>query len=171
MFSIDIAYVSYISCSYIFISEGGLSHVIPYKSQQKDLNQDLTVQLDEINYKEPKGATLMRMKELLYNFGRCDMFCDDHAIPIPPRTVFLSDIVEDDLDQLSEVIFNPMLMTPSTDYSTVFTTLKRMKEQINSLEQTHCQYVNTMLLLVLQQQQNLGRRFCTSKIHLSPPVA
>ena len=25
--------------------------------------------------------------------------------------------------------------------------------------------------LVLQQQQNLGRRFGTSKIHLSPPVA
>ena len=27
------------------------------------------------------------------------------------------------------------------------------------------------LVLVLQQQQNLGRRFGTSKMHLSPPVA
>ena len=110
------------------------------KSQQKDLNQDLTVQLDEIIYREPKRATLMRMKELLYNFGRCDMFYDDRAMPIPHWTVFQSDIVEDNLDQLSEVILNPMLMAPPTDYSTVFTTLKRMEEQMNSLEQTHCQY-------------------------------
>ena len=31
--------------------------------------------------------------------------------------------------------------------------------------------INTELWNLLQQQQNLGRRFGTSKMHLSPPVA
>ena len=36
--------------------------------------------------------------------------------------------------------------------------------------QRHCGSI-LVLFLVLQQQQNLGRRFGTSKMHLSPPVA
>ena len=53
----------------------------------------------------------MRMKELLYNFGCCGMFCDDSAISLPSWTVFQSDIVEDNFDQPSEVIINPIYMT------------------------------------------------------------
>ena len=36
--------------------------------------------------------------------------------------------------------------------------------------QRHCGSI-LVLFLVLQQQQNLGRRFGTSKMHLRPPVA
>ena len=56
------------------------------------------VQLDEVNYMKPKRATVMRKKELLYNFGCCDIFCDNRAVPVPPWNVFRSDIDEEKLE-------------------------------------------------------------------------
>ena len=76
------ACVSYLYCSVISVAGGGLSYIIPYKkpTERPAPVFDTPVQLDELNYTEPKKATVMRMKKLLYNFVRCDIFCDDRAV-------------------------------------------------------------------------------------------
>ena len=48
------------------------------------------VKMNELNVDEPKSAKALRLKELLYNMGRCDSFCDERAVTLPPWTVFQS---------------------------------------------------------------------------------
>lgn len=87
------------------------------------------------------------MKELLYNMGRCDTFCDDRAVSLPPWTVFQSQIEPDCLHDTAEVAFNPIIMAPPNDYNTVYTTLKRTKEQMSALGQNVCPITFDMGLL------------------------
>ena len=137
---ISFQFYLYYYCSIFSVAGGGLSRVIAYKkpTNRPEPFFGTPVKLEELCFSEPKRATVMRMKELLYNFGRCHIFCDDRAVPLPPWTVFQSDITEDKLDEQSEIIFNPIRMSPPTDYSTLYTTLKRMKEQMNAVGQTNC---------------------------------
>lgn len=51
------------------------------------------------------------------------------------------------LTETAEIVFNPIIMAPPNDYSTVYTTLKRTKEQMNALGQHICPIVFDMELL------------------------
>ena len=105
------------------------------------------VKMNELNVDEPKSAKALRLKELLYNMGRCDSFCDDRAVTLPPWTVFQSRIEPDILHDTADVVFNPIIMAPPNDYNTVYTTLKRTKEQMNALGQEICPVTFDMGLL------------------------
>lgn len=59
------------------------------------------------------------------------MFADDIAFTensLPPWTVFQSVVEHDNLESQSRVVFNPIIMAPPNDYSTVYTALKRVRE-------------------------------------------
>jgi len=84
----------------------------------------------DIGLVEPHAAKILRLKELLYSLGRCSVFCDDRAVDkLPPWTVYQSLVEEDVLSTKSNIIFNPIIMAAPNDYNTVYTTLKRVKEQ------------------------------------------
>ena len=70
--------------------------------------------------------------------GRCDSFCDDRAVTLPPWTVFQSQMEPDILHDTTDVVFNPIIMAPPNDYNTVYTIRKRTKEQMNALGQEIC---------------------------------
>ena len=87
------------------------------------------VKSDELEFEEPKSHKILRLKDLLYNIGRSSMFCDDRAVSVPPWTIFQSRVEGDILTSAATVVFNPIIMSSPTDISTVYTTLKRAKEQ------------------------------------------
>ena len=58
-----------------------------------------------------------------------------------------SRVEEDILTSAASVVFNPIIMSSPTDVSTVYTTLKRAKEQVNALGQNICPIVFDMGLL------------------------
>ena len=82
---------------------------------------------DGIKYTEPERAKGMRMYEILYNFGRCDFF-----VMIDLDCLFLARNCKVQTDRIIRNYFNLILMVPPTSYSTVYTTLKRVMEQMNS---------------------------------------
>ena len=115
------------------------------------------VNINELNIDEPKSAKALRLKELLYNMGRCDSFCDDRAVTLPPWTVFQSRIEPDILHDTADVVFNPIIMAPPNDYNTVYTTPKRTKEQMNALGQEICPFTFDMGLLTKALEVVLSR--------------
>ena len=66
---------------------------------------------------------------------------------MPLWTIFQSRVDTDVLDSQFQIIFNHIIMASPTDFSTVFTILKRTKEQLNSLGQRICPIVFDMGLL------------------------
>ncbi|XP_053373036.1 uncharacterized protein LOC123541526 [Mercenaria mercenaria] len=102
---------------------------------------------DEVKLPEPEAAKVMKMKELLYNLSRLHLFCDDRFEKTPPWTIFQSQISSDQLAESSDVVFNPIIMSTPTHYNTVYTTLKRIKEQMNALGQSNCPVFFDMGLL------------------------
>ena len=102
---------------------------------------------EELKSSEPESHKMLRLKDLLYNIGRSSIFCDDRAVSVPPWTIFQSKVEEDILTSAATVVFNPILMSSPTDISTVYTTLKRAKEQVNALGQNICPIVFDMGLL------------------------
>ena len=105
------------------------------------------VSLDELKGAEPEAAKILRLKELMYNIGRTDIFCEDVSEQVPPWTVYHSIFEPDRLQHPSDIVFNPIIMAPPNDYNTVYTTLKRTKEQINALGQHICPIFFDMGLL------------------------
>ncbi|MEW8548470.1 MAG: hypothetical protein AB2693_33625 [Candidatus Thiodiazotropha sp.] len=95
------------------------------------------------------SVKMAKLKELLYNISRCDVFCDDRgeSSDVPLWSTFHTKIQVDNQITVSTVAFNPIIMAPPTDYSTVYTTLKRMKECINALGQTYAPVYFDMGLL------------------------
>ena len=105
------------------------------------------VKSDELKLDEPKSHKMLRLKDLLYNIDRNSSFCDDRAVPVPTWTIFRSRVEEDILTSAASVVFNPIIMSSPTDISTVYTTLKRAKEQVYVLGQNICPIVFYMGLL------------------------
>jgi hypothetical protein len=87
-----------------------------------------------------KQATL---KELLYAFGRCTVFCEDvsETQSIPHWNIFQSE-TSDSHHSVSNISYNPIIMATPTDYNTVYTTILRTKEVVNALGQS---YVPTVI--------------------------
>ena len=76
-------------------------------------------------------------KELLYSLTRSDTFCDnDGESSVPPWNPFHASFESRAQKSVSNVAFNPIIMAPSSDYSTIYTTLKRTKECVNALGQS-----------------------------------
>ena len=55
-----------------------------------------------------------------------------------PWTIFQSDVEPDHIHSKRNSFFNPIIMAPPNDYSTVYTPLKSIKEQINALDKKYC---------------------------------
>ena len=106
------------------------------------------VKLEELNPPEPKSFNQLRLKELLYNLGRnrISSMMDDRS-GMPPWTVFQSNVQTDVLSDKADIVFNLIIMSTPNDYNTVYTVLKRTKEQINALGQSVCPIVFDMGLL------------------------
>lgn len=139
---------------YVFLLGRGLAHTLVYRKPDRRPSPALQppVQPDELCFTEPDDAKVLRMKELLYTVGRnvlLDM-CDDRAVSdtsFPPWTVFQGLVQNDVTSDAVNVAFNPIIMAPPNDFSTVYTVLKRTKEQMNALGQTICPIVFDMGLL------------------------
>ena len=103
----------------------------PVFYQQPSLEEMTPVSSDSVHF--------AKLKELVYNMSRCDIFCDDRAegSVSPPWSSFHATFKSKNQQHVSNVAFNPIIMAPPTDYSTVYTTLKRVKECLNALGQTH----------------------------------
>lgn len=80
------------------------------------------------------------MTETIYNISRTNVFHDERYVSshVPPWSVYHSilNMNKHDTDP-SKIAFNPIIMAPPTDPSTVFTTLLRLKETANTLGQEH----------------------------------
>ena len=100
---------------------------------------------EEVHLPEPEAAKLMKLKYMMYNCGRLGYFCDDRFEN--SWHVFQTKTTDDELQEPSEVLFNPIIMATPTHYDTVYTTLKRFKEQLNAIGQTCCPIVFDMGLL------------------------
>jgi len=112
------------------------------------------VEADELHEPhEPDAARLLRLQELMYTVGRRHTLastCDDRAVPssaYPSWTVFQSCLQNDLVSDSVDVVFNPIIMAPPNDFNTVYTVLKRTKEQMNALGQQVCPIVFDMGLL------------------------
>ena len=132
----------------------GLAHTLRYERPTQRPSPVLNPPLkpDELNQPPPDQARLLRLKELLYSVGRNKLLsvCDDRAIrdtAFPSWTVFQTHIQDDNLSDTIHVAFNPIILAPPNDYNTVYTTLKRTKEQRNALGQDVCPIVFDMGLL------------------------
>jgi hypothetical protein len=77
-----------------------------------------------------KQATL---KELLYAFGRCTVFCEDvsETQSIPHLNILQLE-TSDSRHSVSNISYNQIIMATPTDYNTVFTTLLRTNEVLNA---------------------------------------
>ena len=66
---------------------------------------------------------------------------------------------------VSTIAFNPILMAPPTDHNTIYTTLLRNKEIVNSLGQEHLPFTFDMGILtaMLSYQDSVTVCFSTSK--------
>ena len=107
-----------------------------------------SVRPEELESEEPSSNKILRLKNLLHNFGRSGpVFCDDRAQPVEPWTIFQSKVESDWLTDPATMLFNPIVMASPTDFSTVYTTLKRTKEQMNALGQFVCPIFFDMGLL------------------------
>ena len=127
-----------------------MSHVLPYVKPNERPQPPMSppVRPEELESKEPSSHKLLRLKNLLHNFGRSGVvFCDDRAQPVEPWTIFQSKVESDRLTDPATVLFNPIVMASPTDFSTVYTTLKRTKEQMNALGQSVCPIFFDMGLL------------------------
>ena len=127
-----------------------MSHVLPYVKPNERPQPPMSppVRPEELESEEPSSHKLLRLKNLLHNFGRSGVvFCDDRAQPVEPWTIFQSKVESDRLTDPATVLFNPIVMASPTDFSTVYTTLKRTKEQMNALGQSVCPICFDMGLL------------------------
>ena len=117
--------------------------MLPYRNRKPQQRPEPTFyqqpRLQDIQNVSTDSVKEAKLKELLYNMSRCDVFCDDReeSSEIPLWSMFHSKVQADYQQAVSNVAFNPIIMAPPTDYSTVYTTLKRMKECINSLGQAY----------------------------------
>jgi len=110
---------------------------------------DPVVSLQEIKPTITPAVKLARLKELLYTFGRCSVFCDDlsEKSSLPPWDVFHANSLCDVTASVSNVAYNPIIMATPTDYSTVYTVLLRLKECMNALGQQYAPVIFDMSLL------------------------
>ena len=68
-------------------------------------------------------------------------------ISFPCWSAFNAYLKTDNKEAVSAVAFNPIIMAPPTDHSTIYTTMKRMKEASNVLEQSHIPVFFDMAIL------------------------
>lgn len=124
------------------VSGDGLSHTLVYKKPTNRPNPQLStpVHMSELSCPEPDDAKQLRINEIMYTMCRSESLS-------PPWTVFQSHVQTDTFTEPAEVVFNPIIMAPPTELNTVYTTLKRTKEQVNALGQSVCPIVFDMGLL------------------------
>ncbi|XP_052801704.1 uncharacterized protein LOC128232273 [Mya arenaria] len=130
---------------------GSLCSITPYR---KPINRpcptfEPVVSLEEVNPTVTPAVTQSRLKELLYSFGRCSVFCDDisERSIYPPWDGFHAKTMFDATASVSNVAFNPIIMATPTDYSTIYTVLLRLKECMNALGQQYAPVIFDMSLL------------------------
>ena len=77
--------------------------------------------------------------EIIYNIARCGVFHHPAANNIPPWGPYDATISSrsSELTGISKVAFNPIIKAPPNDFSTVYTTLMRMKKSMHLMGQTH----------------------------------
>ena len=97
---------------------------------------------------ESSDVTKAKAIELVYTIARSGLFSHKATEDtIPPWGVFHVGTEAESSPAVSTVAFNPILMAAPTDLSTVYTTLKRAKEAINSLGQPYAPVYFDMGLL------------------------
>ena len=107
---------------------GSLSTVLHYKKPVKRPEPVISPQttVDELknlgNSAQDQTAT-----EFIYSFGR------RLSKSLPPWSVFHSKLTQTPALEVSNVVYNPILMAPPSDQNTIYTILKRAKEEVNGL--------------------------------------
>ncbi|XP_060579912.1 uncharacterized protein LOC132736731 [Ruditapes philippinarum] len=131
---------------------GSLYHITAYKkpTSRPCPHFDPPVTKKEVKPIECMSVKAAKMKELLFNFGRCSVFCEDQAENslgrFQPWDTFQASVMQD-TPSISNVAYNPIIMATPTDYSTVYTVLLRLKECMNELGQGYAPVVFDMSLL------------------------
>jgi hypothetical protein len=124
---------------FLFVLGGNLSTVLPFRkpSKRPEPKFEPPVVANEVKMQcESNDVARAKNIELVYSVARSGLFSHDGTgDSIPPWGTFHVGIAAESSPAVSTVAFNPILMAPPTDASTVYTTLKRAKEAINSLGQ------------------------------------
>ncbi|WAR09163.1 hypothetical protein MAR_019121, partial [Mya arenaria] len=130
---------------------GSLCNITPYR---KPINRpcptfEPVVSLEEVNPTVTPAVTQSRLKELLYSFGQCSVFCADlsERSVYPLWDMFHAKTMFDATASVSNVAFNPIIMATPTDYSTIYTVLLRLKECMNVLGQQYAPVIFDMSML------------------------
>jgi hypothetical protein len=130
-----------------FLTTGGnLSSVLPYRkpTQRPEPIIKPPAKMCEIHIPASDEFLKARLIELVYNIARSRQFVDDLAAPeMPHWSVFHASFLTESTKRVSNIAFNPIIMAPPTDYSTVYTTLKRMLKTMNMLGH-YCGFKNVV---------------------------
>ena len=117
------------------VSGANLSSVMHYAKPTKEAESIIVPSptVMDITPSHTPRVHRLELTELVYHIGRSAGNDQDHLLPWTP---FQVKIVKDNVP-VSTIAYNPILMAPPTDYSTVYTTLMRNKAIVNSLGQDH----------------------------------
>ena len=86
--------------------------------------------------------------ELTYIMARSGVFSSlSGDTRVPPWSTYHAQITPNVEMDVATIAFNPIIMAPPNDHSTVYTTLKRLKEAINALGHKHAPITFDMGLL------------------------
>ena len=128
-----------VSSSRTLKKQPDLSEVIPYQKPPHIPEPRLTGQVvsDSLIVRPTINIEKAQMTELPYQVLRSGSFgLKEKNISFPCWSAFNAYLKMDNKDAASAVAFNPIIMAPPTDHSTIYTTMKRMKEASNVLGQS-----------------------------------
>ena len=128
-----------------------LSEVLPYQKPSHRPEPRLTGQVvsDSLIVRPTVNIEKAQMTEFAYQVLRSGSFgLMEMNISFPCWSAFNAYLKTDDKEAVSAVAFNPIIMAPPTDHSTIYTTMKRMKEAASVLGQSHIPVFFDMAILM-----------------------
>ena len=146
-------YFLFINKNDFCISAGGLSRVLPYKkpAQRPQPSFHPPVSIDEL--KPSTKSVIVESAiatEAIYHLSRSGLFhTKEDTTWVPPWGSYHAALSPDvgKNQAVSSVAYNPIIMAPPSDPATIYTTLMRNKEIINSLGYPYAPIVFDMGLL------------------------
>ena len=129
-----------VSSSRTLKKQPDLSEVLPYQKPSHRPEPRLTGQVvsDSLIVRPTVNIEKAQMTEFAYQVLRSGSFgLKEMNISFPCWSAFNAYLKTDNNEAVLAVAFNPIIMAPPTDHSTIYTTMKRIKEASNVLGQSH----------------------------------
>jgi hypothetical protein len=158
------------------IQGGDLAKLLPYRkpTSRPEPHFKPPATPDEIlPLKDSANVKRIEMIETVYNVARSGYGRQDGSY-VPTWGQFHATLEAKDPGAVSNISFNPIIMASPTDHQTIYTTMKRLKESMENLGQTHVPIVFDMGLMTKALEitwafpkELAGVVLCEGGMHLS----